>query len=59
MTVKNEIVVDHIKPEWFRREIAEAIGNRDRITLQIYHGEKFLNEYPIVFTDRRKINNRR
>ena len=59
MAIKNEIIVDHIKPEWFRREIAEAIANGDKIILQICHGEKFLSEYPIVFTDRRKINDLR
>lgn len=53
MTIKNEIVVDHIKPEWFRREIAEAIANGDKITLQIYHGERLCSEYPIILTDRK------
>lgn len=50
--LSNEIVVDYVKPEWFRRELAEAVANGEKVTLQIFHGDRFCNEYPVVLKDR-------
>ena len=54
MMIKKEIAIDHIKPEWFRREVAEAIANGERISLLIYHPWGSVSEFPIALTDKRK-----
>lgn len=55
MDIKNEIVVDTIRPEWLRREIAEAVVNGNSIKLQISNGRFFDREYYVKLIDRRKI----
>ena len=53
--IKNEIVVDSIRPEWLRREIAEAVINGNSIKIQISNGSVFDREYYVKLVDRRKI----
>lgn len=49
--IKNEIVVDAIRPEWLRREIAEAVINGNSIKLQISNGSVFDKEYYVKLVD--------
>ena len=50
----NEIVVDTIRPEWLRREIAEAVINGNSIKIQISNGNVFDREYYVKLVDRSK-----
>ena len=50
--IKNEIVVDSIKPDWLRREIAEAVSKGDSITIGIFHGGIQKSEYYVRLKDR-------
>lgn len=52
--IENEIVVDAIRPEWLRREIAEAVINGNSIKLQISNGSVFDKEYYVKLVDRKK-----
>ena len=52
--IENEIVVDSIRPEWLRREIAEAVINGNSIKIQISNGDVFDREYYVKLVDRRK-----
>ena len=52
--IENEIVVDAIRPEWLRREIAEAVINGNSIKLQISNGIFFDKEYYVKLVDRKK-----
>jgi hypothetical protein len=56
--IKNEIVVDTIRPEWLRREIAEAVVNGNDIKIQISNGNVFDREYYVKLVDRRKLKER-
>lgn len=49
-----EIVVDTIRPEWLRREIAEAVINGNSIKIQISNGNVFDREYYVKLVDRSK-----
>ncbi len=51
---ENEIVVDSIRPEWLRREIAEAVINGNSVKIQISNGNGFDREYYVKLIDRRK-----
>lgn len=55
--IKNEIVVDSIRPEWLRREIAEAVINGNSIKLQISNGSVFDREYYVKLIDKGRVNN--
>lgn len=51
---KITVSIDTIKPEWFRREIIEAISSGKEVTFSIYHGGRKFLEYPVQLVDRRQ-----
>ena len=51
ITIKNEIEVNSISPDWLRREIAEAVSNGDTITIGIFHEGRQKSEYYVRLID--------